>query len=299
MKIKGIWPVLPTPLTADEEIDEPGLRRVVRYAIQGGVHGLWMLGSGGEQPMLSLEAQRRVLEIAVEEAKGHVPVVAGVGAPSLRQALVNLEMAQGAGVDAVQSVEPYYFAFSADELVDYFETLATAADVPMVFYHAPGRWPAGSTSLAQLPLTLGRLARHPNIIAMKYINRDPRDVQRVIFNLASDDFTVLTAAGRLLFSTLMIGGHGGVLGQAAIAPRHFVAVYEAFERGDFLQARELQRGLSGLGDALYEYSPGLSVMKHALSLLGLCEPHVARPRHGANEEAKQKMAQAMTDLGLI
>ena len=184
MRVEGIFPVVPTPLTADESVDEASLRRVLRYVIDGGVHGLWMLGSGGEQPMLSAEVQRRALEIAVEEADGRVLVVAGVGAPSLRQALVNLRMAEEAGVDVVQSVEPYYFPYLADELIDYFEALADAARVPLVMYHAPARWPAGSVG----PDTL----------------QDTRDFQRVVFALASDDFTILTAAGRLLFSTMML-----------------------------------------------------------------------------------------------
>ena len=164
---RGVWSIVPTPLTLEEDVDEPALRRVIRYLIDGGVHGLWMLGSSGEQPLLSLEVQRKVLDIAAEEAKGHVPVVAGIGACGLRQAMVNLHMAEEAGVDGVQSVEPYYFAPRTNELLDYFLALADDAQVPMIFYHWPDRWPPGSTDPDMLKHTLGRLAEHPNIIGMK------------------------------------------------------------------------------------------------------------------------------------
>ena len=160
-------------------------------------------------------------------------------------------MAHRVGVDGIQAVEPYYFHCSVPELLDYFLTLADATEPPMVVYHWPERWPAGSVSASMLPQTFGQLAKHPKVIGMKYVNRDPRDVQRLIFELGSDDFTVMTAAGRLLFSTLAVGGHGGAFAEAVIAPRLYVKLYEAFGKGDFGRALELQRRLAPLGDVLH------------------------------------------------
>jgi len=299
MKFQGIWPIMPTPLTLDEDVDEPALRQIIRHVIEGGVHGLWMLGSGGEQPMLTLDVQRRVLEIAVEEAKGHVPVIAGVGSPSLRRALVSMRMAQEAGVDAVQSVEPYYYGFSRDEIVDYFLALADASELPVVVYHGPARWPPGSVTAANLPKTLGRIAAHPNVIGMKFINRDTRDVQRIVFTLGSEDFTIMTAAGRLLFNMLVLGGHGGAFAEAVVVPRLYVELYDAFNTGDLLHARELQRKLAPLGDVFATFSPGAPSLKQAVSLLGLCDVHVARPRHGMSEEGKSALKDVMKSLELI
>jgi len=298
VKFQGIWAIMPTPLTPNEDLDEPALRRVIRYVTEGGVHGLWMLGSGGEQPMLGSAVCRRALEVAVEETRGHTPVIAGIGACSVRQALDNLRMAEEVGVDAVQAVEPYYYKFSAAELVDYFLSLADAARLPLVIYHWPERWPADSVSAAMLPQTFGRLAKHPGIIGMKYINRDPRDVQRVIFALGSDEFTVLTAAGRLLFSTLAVGGHGGAFAEAMIAPKLYVELYEAFERGDVSRARELQRRLAPLGDVLNVCSGAASV-KEAMNLLGLCDVHLARPMHRMSEEDREVLISVMRDLEVI
>jgi 4-hydroxy-tetrahydrodipicolinate synthase len=290
---------MPTPLTSDEDLDEPALRNVTRYVLDGGVHGLWMLGSGGEQPMLSLEVSRRVLEIAVEEARGHVPVIAGIGACSVRQALINLRMAEEAGVDAVQSVEPYYFKLRVPEIVDYFLTLADASALPMVIYHHPNRWPDGSMSAAMLPHTHGRLAKHPNVIGMKDVTHNPRDFQRLVFTLGSEDFTILTAAGRLLLFSLAVGGHGAAIAEGVIAPRLCVELYEAFQEGDLSRAQEIQRRLAPLGDVLNAPSTGAASLKQAMSLLGLCDVHLARPIHGMGEEDVEMLAGVMEDLGLI
>ena len=296
IRFQGIWPIMPTPLTPEEDVDEPALRRVVRHVIEGGVHGLWMLGSGGEQPMLSLEVSQRTLRIAVDEAKGQVPVISGIGACSVRQALVNLRMAQEAGVDAVQSVEPYYYQLRASENVDYFLALADAADVPLVVYHWPERWPAGSLSAAMLPHNLGRVAKHPNTIGMKDVTHDPRDLQRLVFTLGGEDFGVLTAAGRLLLFTLAIGGHGGAIGEAVFAPKLCAELYEAVGEGDLARARELQRRLAPLGDALAIPGGGNKV---AASLMGFGSERMARPMRGPSEEDRERLAGVMRDLGLI
>jgi len=299
-KFQGVWAIMPTPLTSDETLDEPALRRVIRYVIDGGVHGLWMLGSGGEQPLINRRVARQTLEVAVEEARGRCPIVAGVGACSVRQALINMEMAHKVGVDGIQSVEPYYFRYSVPELIDYFLALGNATELPLVVYHWPERWPAGSVSAAMLPQTFGRLAKHPKIIGMKYVNRDPRDVQRLIFSLRSEGFTVLTAAGRLLFSTLAVGGHGGAFAEAVIAPHLYVELYEAFNRGEMSRALELQRKLAPLGDILNKVpSCGAASVKQACKLLGLCDVNLARPIHGMPAEDQETLASVIRDLELV
>ena len=294
LKFHGMWAIVPSPLTPDEELDEPALRRVLRYVMEGGVHGLWMLGSGGEQPLLSPRVSRRVLEVAVEEARGNFPVMAGIGACSVREALEKMRLAREAGVDGVQSVEPYYYKLSASEIVDYFLTLADASELPLVIYHWPERWPAGSVSPAKLPQTLGRLAEHPMIIGMKDVTRDPRDLQRIVFALASEDFGVMSAAGRLLFLTLALGGQGGAMVEGTIAPRLCVELYDAFVGGDILRAREIQRRLAPLGDVLTTGGA-----KCAMNLLGLCDERPARPMANVGEESRASLASVMKDLRLI
>ena len=299
VRFEGIWAIMPTPLTPAEELDEPALRRVARHAIDGGLNGLWMLGSGGEQPMFDLSLSRRVLEIAVEEAKGRIPVAAGISACSVREALLRMQMAREAGVDIVFSTEPFYYQLTAAEITDYFLALADATELPLVVYHNPARWPSGSMSARVLPQTLGRLAGHPKIIGMKDITRDPRDFQRLVFHLGPQGFTILTAAGRLLLMSLAVGGHGGAVPEAVVAPARYAELYRAFQSGDLARARELQRSLAPLGDALNAPScTGGAAAKEALSLLGLCEAHVARPLHGMSAQDREALTKAMADLRL-
>ncbi len=297
IQFQGVWTIVPTPLTPEEDVDEPALREVLRYVIEGGVHGLWMLGSGGEQPMLSLEVSRRVLDIAVEEANGHVPVIAGIGACSVRQALANMCMAREAGVDAVQSVEPYYYKHRAQEIVNYFLALAEATQLPLVIYHHPDRWPHGSMKPEMIPQNHGRLAKHPKIIGMKDVTHDFRDFQRLVFAVGSEEFTCLTAAGRLLLASLSIGGHGGAIPESVIAPKLYVDLYDAFKAGNLAQARELQYRLAPLGDAVN--APAYVGAKEALKLLGLCSMNVARPLVGYSEKDRETLANVMKNIGLL
>ena len=294
---KGVFPIVPTPLTPSESLDEPALRRVLRYVIEGGVNGLWMLGSGGEQPILKPEDARRALEISLEEANGKLPVVAGIGACSVWQAVDNLRMAEEVGVDAVQSVEPYYFSHRAAEIVDYFLTLADTAKIPLIIYHHPHRWPSGSMAWDALPNNHGRLAKHPNIIGMKDVTMNFRDIQRIVFNLASDDFTVMTAAGRLLYATLAIGGHGGAIPESVLAPKLYVDLYNAFTEGDFLKARNLQSKLAPLGDAIN--CPAYAGAKMGLHLLGLSDTTLISPLQGVADKDRDYLATIMKNLGLI
>ena len=300
IKFQGVWPIIPTPLTPEEDVDESTLRKIIQYVIEGGVHGIWMLGSGGEGPMLSSEVSRRTLAIAVEEAKGHVPVAAGISAFSLRQALVNMNMAREAGVDVVFSTEPKYYKLSADMIVEYFLALADARELPLVVYHWPNAWPSGSMTAGSITNTLGRLAKHPNIVGMKDVTGDPRDFQRLIFALGSEDFTIMTAAGRLLFITLALGGHGGAFLESVIAPKLYVDLYESFKGGDLSRTRELQRKLAPLGDVLNApFCGGGASVKQALNFMGLCSLYMSKPLKGMDDEDRGHISSVMKELKLI
>ena len=297
---RGIWAIIPTPLTSDETIDVPGLRRVLDYAIEGGVHGLWMLGSGGEGPLLSPDTARHALQVAVEAVNGRLPIAAAITACSLSEALAKGRMAEGTGVDLVFSAEPYYYKLNIAELVTYFLALADASSLPMVVYHRPGYWPGSAVTEAMLPQTFGCLAAHPKIVGMKDVTLDFRDYQRLVFHLGSESFGVLTAAGRLLLASLAIGGHGGALPEAALAPKQCVALYDAFVAGDMVRAQEIQRQLAPLGDALAAQGAftGAAAMKEGLRLLGLCDSRLAQPLQSLDDVRREALAAALRDLDL-
>ena len=295
---RGIWAIIPTPLTVDEAVDEAGLRRLLDYVIQAGVHGVWILGSGGEGPLLSPDSSQNALRAAVKAVNGRVPIAAGVTACSVRAALFRLRMAEEAGVDLVFSAEPYYYKLNISELVGYFLALAEASSLPLVVYHRPSYWPISAVAEGMLPQTFGRLAAHPKIVGIKDVTADFRDYQRLLFHIGSESFGVLTASGRLLLASLAIGGHGGALPEAMLAPKQCVALYDAFVAGDLALAREIQRQLAPLGDALAAGGAytGAAAMKDALRLLGLSDSHLARPLLPLDDSHSQRIADALDSL---
>jgi dihydrodipicolinate synthase/N-acetylneuraminate lyase len=118
-----------------------------------------------------------------------------------------------------------------------------------------------------------------------------------VFTLGSEDFTILTAAGRLLLFSLAVGGHGGAIPESAVAPRPYVELYEAFQEGDLSRAQEIQRKVAPFGDAIN--APAYAGAKYALSLLGLCDMRLARPLDGPSADAQETLAKVMKDLELI
>ena len=250
--------------------------------------------------MLSLAVSRRALKVAVEATRKRVPIAAGITACGLRDAVSRMRMAESTGVDLLFSAEPYYYKLNMSELVSYYVGLANASSLPMVVYHRPTYWPGSAATAASLPNSFGRLAAHPKIVGMKDVTQDFRDYQRLVFHLGCDGFGILTAAGRLLLASLAIGGHGGAIPEAALAPKHCVSLYNAFRAGDLARAQAIQRQLAPLGDALAAQGAftGAAAMKEGLRLLGLCESRLVQPLQSLDDPRREALAAALRDLEL-
>lgn len=292
----GVGAVVPTPLD-NGSVDTASLKKVVRRVVDSGVHMVWALGSGGEQPNLTRDQRRTVLDAVVAEVGNAVPVVAGVGDCSTAAVQLNMADAVDSGVDAVQVVEPYFYPLRQHELIDHYLGLADVSPLPMFLYHHPERWPDGTLSRASLRETLGRLGRHPRIVGIKDSVRDFRNHERLVFQEQSGEFRILVSAGRLLLASLLIGADGGVFHEAAVAPSHFVALYDAFRRGDLSTALKLQRQLFPLGDAMAacDHAGG----KAALSMLGLCSDELTAPLQGMSADDLSYLRHVLIELELL
>src|SRR4051794_4504339 len=159
MRLEGIVPPVVTPLTDNECIDEAGLRRQVGRLLDGGVHGLYLLGSTGEQPALREAERRRTVEIAKEAVNGRVPLVVGTMAGSTSRAIDNIRAAEAAGADAVAVTPPHYYPSQgrAEQLAHY-RACADAATVPVLIYNIPQ-----TTKVMLAPETIVEIAQHPNV----------------------------------------------------------------------------------------------------------------------------------------
>jgi 4-hydroxy-tetrahydrodipicolinate synthase len=284
-RLGGIIPPLATPLHADESVDETGLRRLVQHVLRGGVHGVFVAGSTGEFAALVEQERRRALEIVVDEVKGAVPVLAGVGDSGTNRALQRVEEAQQAGADGLVAILPYYQTpNNMEEAKAHFQALANAASVPVLLYNIPQRVGASLTLEA-----VDELRELPQVAGIK----DSSENFNLFLGLArmeSAAFRVFQGSEMQAAASLLMGAHGCVPGSANLAPKLWVALYEAAREGDIERVRELHRAASELNRIYwFEGSSPIGSLKAALEMIGVCQAYPARPMSQPDTHARARI----------
>jgi 4-hydroxy-tetrahydrodipicolinate synthase len=298
-RFRGVFPAIPTPYTTDDQVDHPALRRLVDYLIDGGVHGIWALGSGGEFPALSAEDRRRVLETVTDQTAGRVPVLGGISSCNIFETERNAHAAADAGVDGVFMIAPYYFHLDAVDIRRYFQRAASASALPLVIYHNSHN----SGIRLDVP-TVEALSRHENIIGIKDAGCDFALFQAFMTAFADrDDFVVFQGDDTALAAAFLMGCAGTVAALPVIAPRLIVDLFEAGQAGDIRRAHDLQRkgmdlfrvyGVTGeMNDSTF-----LANQKAALELLGLCTRRPAPPSAPLDEIYLGELQKILTQHGL-
>jgi len=274
-------------------VDEAALRKFISWQIAEGSHGIVPVGTTGESPTLSEEEHKLVIEIAVDEAKGRVPVIAGTGSNNTEEALEYTRHAKKAGADAALIVVPYYNKPTQEGLYAHFKAIANAVDIPIFVYNVPGRTVASITVE-----TLARLARDcPNIVGTKDASADLARPSRQ--RLASgNDFIQLSGEDGTALAFNAHGGTGCISVTANVAPRLCAEFQDATLSGNYAKALTLQDRLMPLHVALFvETSP--APVKYAANLLGLCEADVRLPLVGVSEPTRRQVREALVHAGLL
>jgi 4-hydroxy-tetrahydrodipicolinate synthase len=281
-----------TPLTADDHLNEPALRRLTQHLLAGGVHGLFAVGSQGEFWALSAEEKRRVWEIVVEEANGRVPVYAGTAAVTTRECIALTQLAEKSGVDAVSVLTPFLVSPSEDELFEHYRAIAEATSLPVVLYTNPAR--TGVQISARL---LGRLAAVQNIVAIKDSSGN-LELTAEYIGVAPPGFSVLMGRDTLILAGLVYGTEGAIAATANVVPALVVSIYEHFRAGDLEKARCAQERLAPLRRA-FSWGTFPVVIKEALDLIGL-QGGPARAPVGPLPAAKRaELREVLKELGAV
>jgi 4-hydroxy-tetrahydrodipicolinate synthase len=292
MEIKGIIPAMVTPLDENQELDEPGLRQLVNYLIDGGVHGLFAVGSQGEFYALTPEEKKRVWEITAEETAGRVPVYAGTGALTTRQVIELNKVAEDAGADAVSIITPMFISPTQDELYEHYVAVADATSLPVILYNNPGR-----TGLDLSAGLVSRLAGHPNVVGIKDSSGDLSLTNEYV-RLTGDDFHVLMGRDSLIFAALLMGVKGAIAATANVAPSLVAEIYEAVVAGDLERGLAAQNGLTPLRMAF-----GLAtfpvVVKDAMEMIGLSAGPCRAPVRSITGENREKLRSVLEGMALL
>jgi len=289
---KGIIPAMVTPITADGKINTEALRKLTNYLIEGGVHGLFPVGSQGEFYALTFEEKKKVLEVVVDETRGRVPVYAGTGAMTTREAVALTKMAESVGASAVSVITPFFVHPSDAELLEYYTAVAKSTRLPVLLYNNPGR--TGVNISADFVV---RAAKVDNIVGAKDSSGDLTLTAEYI-RRTGETFSVLAGRDTLIYGTLCYGGKGAIAATANVAPKIIVEIYEAFMAGDMKRSLEAQFRLAPLRLA-FDLGTFPVVIKEALTLIGIEAGVGIPPVGGMKPEAKAELKEILKNMGLL
>lgn len=294
LKIEGIIPALITPMNDDETVSEEGLKTVIEHVIDGGVHGIFILGSQGESFSLTLEEKKRVITTSVEACSGRIPVYVGTGMITTAQSVQMTSVARELGAAAVSVITPYFIKPSQEELIEHYRAVADAAgDMPVLLYNNPMR-----TAVDIDVDTVVTLAELPNVVGMKDSSADLIQTMKYIDATRDMDFSVLVGNDASIFAALLSGGKGAVAATANVAPALIVGIYDAVRSGDIDKARELQYKLFPIRQA-FTLGTFPLVVKEALNLMGLPAGPARRPIQKLLPEKRQELKEILTDAGIL
>jgi 4-hydroxy-tetrahydrodipicolinate synthase len=291
--IRGVVPPLVTPVDSLDRVQEQPFRRIIRHVLEGGVHGVFALGSTGEFFGLDDEQQRRAIEIAVDEVKGTVPVYAGVGAVTTRECIRAARRAEAAGAQAITVLPPPLLTPSEDELFGHFQAIADATPLPLLIYNNPERIRINvSANLVE------RLAQLPTIVGAKDSSGDMTQTGEYIRRTRGTGFKVLAGRDTMILATLVYGGVGCVATTSNIAPALVVSIYDRFLAGDLQGALKAQFELAPLRIA-FGLGSWPVVTKDALNLLGLAAGAPILPNTSCSGPGLETLKKVLADLGLL
>jgi 4-hydroxy-tetrahydrodipicolinate synthase len=288
---RGSFTALVTPFQ-NGSVDEQAFRALVVWQIDEGTNGLVPVGTTGESPTLSHDEHRQVVEWCISEARGRVPVIAGAGSNSTREAIDLARHAEKAGADAVLVVTPYYNKPTQEGLYQHFKAINDAIGIPIIIYNIPSR------SVVDMSVdTMKRLYELRNIVGVKDATANLARVSQQRAALGPD-FIQLSGEDATALGFMAHGGHGCISVTSNVAPRLCAEFQNACLRGNFGAALNIQDKLMPLHQDLFiETSP--APVKYALSLLDKCADSVRLPMVSLSEKSKVAVRDAMVHAGLI
>ena len=288
----GVGTALVTPFTRSGELDESAVRRLGRRQIDAGIHFLVPCGTTGENPTLSDAERIRIVEILVDEAKGHVPVLAGAGGYDTREVIHLAAAMKRAGASGLLSVTPYYNKPTQEGLFLHYRAIAESTDLPIVVYNVPGR-----AGVNVEPSTLARLSAFPNIVGVKEASGNITQMCEVC-RVVPSDFIVLSGDDAITLPLMAVGGKGVISVASNEIPADMVEMVQAGLRGDFAAARAVHHRILPLMQINFVESNPVPV-KAAMAAMGLLEETFRLPMCSPTPASREKIVHVLKELQLL
>jgi len=290
--ILGSIVALVTPMHEDGSVDYDGLRRLIDWHVAEGTDCIGVVGTTGESPTVSVEEHCEIIRVAVEHAKGRVPIMAGAGGNSTREAIELTRYAKKVGADCSLSVVPYYNKPSQEGIYQHFKAIAEAVDIPTVLYNVPGR------TVADMQVdTVLRLAQIPGIVGIKEATGEI-DRAAWLIKQAPKGFSIYSGDDSTAVALMLLGGQGNVSVTANVAPRLMHEMCMAAIEGRVREAAAIHLKLLPLHKNLF-LEPSPAPTKWAMKQLGLCGDTLRLPITPLTPSGQAVVGQSLRDCGLI
>lgn len=290
--IRGSIVALITPMLDNGAVDYPTLRKLIDWHIAEGTDCIGVVGTTGESPTVSVEEHCEIIRVSVEQAAGRVPIMAGCGGNSTREAIALAKFAKGVGANCQLQVVPYYNKPTQEGQFQHFKAIAEAVDLPVVLYNVPGR------SVADMAHdTVLRLSQVPGIVGIKEATGNIERAQWLIKD-APEGFSIYSGDDPTAVALMLCGGHGNVSVTANVAPRLMHDLCVAAMAGDVAKAMSIQMKLLPVHKTLFIESNPIPV-KWAAARMGLCQPALRLPLTPLTDASQPALERAMQSAGLI
>ncbi|MBN2037774.1 MAG: 4-hydroxy-tetrahydrodipicolinate synthase [Chitinispirillaceae bacterium] len=290
MDLRGCYVAIVTPFEENGAIHENALRSHIDFLIGSGVAGIVPCGTTGESATLSWEEHNRVVDIALEQARGRIQVIAGAGSNNTAESLNAAKHAREKGADAILCITPYYNKPTQEGLFRHFKTIASEVDIPIVMYNVPGR-----TGVNLLPATVERLCEFENIVAVKEASGNVLQISE-IHRRCGERLTILSGDDPLTLPILACGGKGIISVVANIAPEKPIAMVDAFFAKDMAEALSLHEALLPLSQAMFIETNPIPV-KTAMNVLGMNAGTLRLPLVPMGEGNKERLVSVLRAYG--
>ncbi len=291
--LTGSTVALVTPMHEDGSVDYPTLRKLIDWHVAEGTDCIGVVGTTGESPTVNVEEHCEIIRVSVEQAAGRVPIMAGCGANSTREAIELAKFARAVGADSQLQVVPYYNKPTQEGQYQHFKAIAEATgDLPMVLYNVPGRSVAD-----MLHDTVLRLAQVPGIIGIKEATGNIERAQWLIRDLPKN-FAIYSGDDPTAVALMLCGGHGNISVTANVAPRLMHELCVAALAGDIRRAMDIQFQLMPVHKNLFIEANPIPV-KWAMARMGLCGPAMRLPMTAMTQANQAPVEAALRASGLL
>lgn len=290
---EGIYPALVTPLKDDATIHVPAIEGMMRWQLQHGVHGFYVLGGTGEGGVLAESERMLMAEAAVDVVKNaNAKVIVQVGAADTK---VAVRLARHAGhikADAISSVYPNFFCqYNVAETADYYQALSNTSGLPVICYLTP------STPSSDIVALVEQLMAVDGVIGIKYTLPNYFTMQQ-LKRINHGNINILNGPDETLLCGLCMGADGGIGATYNIMPDRFVALYNQYKANDVLSAQKMQHDLNGVIEVVLKYGI-ISTVKLGLEIAGFDVGYAAFPGRRFNDEERHEIQLALHDAGLF